>query len=87
MRVLAYEWKKLMIGQRGLVCLLAALVVSVCWLAATDRPQNVAMEENQVDYAWSLKTLGGPLTTQKEDWIHESSEAITQPKVDRSKEH
>ena len=26
MMVLAYEWKKLMIGQRGLACLLAALV-------------------------------------------------------------
>ena len=25
MMVLAYEWKKLMIGQRGLACLLAAL--------------------------------------------------------------
>ncbi len=85
MRVLAYEWKKLMIGQRGLVCLLAALVASVCWLAATDRPQNVAMEENQVDYAWSLETLGGPLTSQKEAWLHERSEAITEAKVDRAK--
>ena len=47
MMVLAYEWKKLMIGQRGLACLLAALVVSGVWLAATEQPQNIAMQDRK----------------------------------------
>ena len=59
MMVLAYEWKKLMIGQRGLACLLAALVVSGVWLAATEQPQNIAMQEHRSDYAWCLERLDG----------------------------
>ena len=72
MMVLAYEWKKLMIGQRGLACLLAALVVSGVWLAATEQPQNIAMQEHRSDYVWCLERLDGALNDQKEAWLHGS---------------
>ena len=52
MSVFSYEWKKLMIYQRGLCYILAALLVSTVWLAAADRPQNSAMEEYRGEYEW-----------------------------------
>ena len=84
MMVLAYEWKKLMIGQRGLACLLAALVVSGVWLAATEQPQNIAMQEHRSDYAWCLERLDGALNDQKEAWLQDESEAITEAKAARA---
>ncbi len=84
MRVLAYEWKKLMIGQRGLACLVAALVASVAWLTATDQPRNIAMEESRADYVWCLERLDGALDQQKEIWLREKSEAIAEAKTARA---
>ena len=37
--------------------MLAALMVSTVWLAATDRPQNSAMEEYREEYEWYLERL------------------------------
>ena len=50
MRVFFYEWKKLMIFQRGLLYILATLLVSTVWLVVTDRPQNNALEEYREEY-------------------------------------
>ena len=42
MSVFSYEWKKIMVLQRGLLYMLAALLASTVWLIVTDRPQNSA---------------------------------------------
>ena len=47
-----------MIYQRGLCYILAALLVSAVWLAATDRPQNSAMEEYREEYRVVSGTAG-----------------------------
>ena len=44
MSVFSYEWKKLMVMQRGLLYILAALLAGTVWMASVDRPQNSAME-------------------------------------------
>ena len=61
MSVFSYEWKKLMLYQRGLLYILAALLVSTVWLAAADRPQNGAMEEYREEYEWYLERLDGEI--------------------------
>ena len=68
MSVFSYEWKKLMVMQRGLFYILAALLVSTVWLAATDRPQNSAMEEYREEYEWYLERLDGAYTEEKAAW-------------------
>ena len=64
MSVFSYEWKKLMVMQRGLFYILVALLVSSLWLAATDRPQNCAMEEYRGEYEWYLERLDGLFSAQ-----------------------
>ena len=64
MSVFSYEWKKLMIFQRGLLYILAALLVSTVWLAVTDRPQNSAMEDYRGEYEWYLERLDGLFSAQ-----------------------
>ena len=65
MSVFSYEWKKLMVMQRGLLYILAAVLVSTVWLAAADRPQNSAMEEYREEYEWYLERLDGAYTEEK----------------------
>ena len=62
MSVFSYEWKKIMVLQRGLLYMLAALLASTVWLIVTDRPQNSAMEEYRDEYGWYLETLDGALS-------------------------
>ena len=45
--------------------MLAALLVSIAWLAVTDKPQNSAMEEYCDEYEWYLKWLDGACTEEK----------------------
>ncbi|MCR2025992.1 ABC transporter permease [Anaerotruncus colihominis] len=84
MSVFSYEWKKLMIYQRGLCYILAALLVSTVWLAATDRPQNSAMEEYREEYEWYLERLDGAYTEEKAAWLEQEAQAITEARYARS---
>ncbi|WP_160208091.1 ABC transporter permease [Anaerotruncus colihominis] len=84
MSVFSYEWKKLMIYQRGLCYILAALLVSTVWLAATDRPQNSAMEEYREEYEWYLERLDGAYTEDKAAWLEQEAQAITEARYARS---
>ena len=84
MSVFSYEWKKLMIYQRGLCYILAALLVSTVWLAATDRPQNSAMEEYREEYEWYLERLDGAYTEEKAAWLEQEAQAITEARSTRS---
>ena len=74
MSIFSYEWKKIMVLQRGLFYMLAALLVSTVWLIVTDRPQNSAMEEYHDEYGWYLETLNGAYTEEKADWLGASQE-------------
>ncbi len=85
MSVFSYEWKKLMICQRGLCYILAALLVSTVWLAAADRPQNSAMEEYREEYEWYLERLDGACTEEKAAWLEQEAQAITQARSARSR--
>ena len=84
MSVFSYEWKKLMVMQRGLLYILAALLVSTVWLAATDRPQNSAMEEYREEYEWYLERLDGAYTAEKAAWLEQEAQAITEARSTRS---
>ncbi|MEY8313027.1 hypothetical protein AALA61_13800 [Oscillospiraceae bacterium 42-9] len=84
MSVFSYEWKKLMIYQRGLCYILAALLVSTVWLAAADRPQNSAMEEYREEYEWYLERLDGAYTEEKAAWLEQEAQAITEARYARS---
>ncbi len=84
MSVFFYEWKKLMIYQRGLCYILAALLVSTVWLAAADRPQNRAMEEYREEYEWYLERLDGACTEEKAAWLEQEAQAITEARYARS---
>ncbi len=69
MSVFSYEWKKLMVVQRGLFYILAALLVSTVWLAANDSPPNSAMEDYREEYEWYLERLDGTYTEEKAAWL------------------
>jgi len=84
MSVFSYEWKKLMVMQRGLFYILAALLVSTVWLAAADRPQNSAMEEYREEYEWYLERLDGAYTEEKAAWLEQEAQAITEARYARS---
>lgn len=84
MSVFFYEWKKLMIYQRGLFYILVALLVSTVWLAAADRPQNRAMEEYREEYEWYLERLDGACTEEKAAWLEQEAQAITEARYARS---
>ena len=84
MSVFSYEWKKLMVLQRGLLYILAALLASAVWLAATDRPQNSAMEEYRGEYEWYLERLDGACTEEKAAWLEREAQAITQARYARA---
>lgn len=81
MSVFSYEWKKLMVMQRGLCYILAALLVSTVWLAAADRPRNSAMEEYREEYEWYLEQLDGAYTEEKAAWLEQEAQAIKRPAV------
>ena len=85
MSVFSYEWKKLMIFQRGLLYILAVLLVSTVWLAATDRPQNSAMEEYRKEYEWYLERLDGACTEEKAAWLEQQAQAITEARNTRTR--
>ena len=84
MSVFSYEWKKLMICQRGLCYILTALLVSTVWLAAADRPQNSAMEEYREEYEWYLERLDGACTEEKAAWLEQEAQAITEARNTRT---
>ena len=85
MSVFSYEWKKLMVMQRGLLYILAALLVSTVWLAAADRPQNSAMEEYREEYEWYLERLDGAYTEEKAAWLEQEAQAITETRNTRTR--
>ena len=85
MSVFSYEWKKLMVMQRGLFYILAALLVSTVWLAATDRPQNSAMEEYRKEYEWYLERLDGACPEEKDAWLEQEAQAITEARNTRTR--
>ena len=84
MSVFSYEWKKLMVMQRGLFYILTAFLVSTVWLAATDRPQNSAMEEYREEYEWYLERLDGACTEEKAAWLEQEAQAITEARGTRA---
>ena len=84
MSVFSYEWKKLMVLQRGLFYILAALLVSTLWLAVNDRPQNSTIEEYCDEYGWYLERLDGAYTEAKAAWLEQEAQAITEARSTRA---
>lgn len=74
-----------MIIQRGLLYMIAALLVSTVWLIVTDRPQNSAMAEYRSEYRWYLETLDGAYTEVKSDWLEQEAQAITEARRTRDR--
>lgn len=84
MNIFSYEWKKIMILQRGLLYMIVALLASTVWLIVSDRPQNSAMEEHRDEYGWYLETLDGAYTEEKADWLEQEAQAITKARHTRA---
>lgn len=85
MSVFTYEWKKLMVYQRGLFYILVSLLVNTMWLVVTDRPQNSAMEEYRNEYRWYLEKLDGAYTEEKSVWLEQEAQAITEARSTRTR--
>ncbi len=85
MSVFSYEWKKWMLYQRGLSYILAVLLLSTVWLAATDQPKNRAMAEYREEYEWYLERLDGACTEEKAAWLEQEARAITEARSARAR--
>ena len=55
MSVFTYELKKIMLFQKGLLYIIAFLLISTLWLVVADTPQDSAMEQYRNEYEWYLE--------------------------------
>ena len=53
MSVFTYELKKIMLFQKGLLYIIAFLLISTLWLVVADTPQDSAMEQYRNEYVFS----------------------------------
>lgn len=50
-----YEVKKIMLCQRGLFYIALVLLFGTVWLALSDNPVDIAMEQYKNEYEWYLE--------------------------------
>lgn len=75
-----YELKKIMLYQKGLLCILAFLLLSTAALAGIDSPQISAMEEYRSKYEWYLNQVSGKNTAETSGFLEAEANLIADAK-------
>ena len=78
MRVFTYELKKIMLFQKGLLYIIAFLLISTLWLVVADTPQDSAMEQYRNEYEWYLEKLEGACTDEAAAFLEQEAAAIAE---------
>lgn len=78
MSVFTYELKKIMLFQKGLLYIIAFLLISTLWLVVTDTPQNSAMEQYRNEYEWYLERVKGACTDEAAAFLEQEAAAIAE---------
>jgi len=78
MSVFTYELKKIMLFQKGLLYIIAVLLISTLWLVVADTPQNSAMEQYRNEYEWYLEKVEGAYTDEAAAFLEQEAAAIAE---------
>lgn len=78
MSVFTYELKKIMLFQKGLLYIIALLLISTLWLVVSDTPQDSAMEQYRNEYEWYLEKLEGVCTDETAKFLEQEAAAIAE---------
>lgn len=78
MSVFTYELKKIMLFQKGLLYIIAFLLISTLWLVVTDTPQDSAMEQYRKEYEWYLEKVEGACTDEAAAFLEQEAAAIAE---------
>ena len=78
MSVFTYELKKIMLFQKGLLYIIAFLLISTLWMVVADTPQDSAMEQYRNEYEWYLEKLEGACTDEAAAFLEQEAAAIAE---------
>ena len=78
MSVFTYELKKIMLFQKGLLYIIAFLLISTLWMVVADTPQDSAMEQYRNEYEWYLEKLEGACTDEVAAFLEQEAAAIAE---------
>ena len=75
-----YEVKKIMLWQRGLFYIALVLLFGTVWLALSDNPVDIAMEQYKNEYEWYLEKVNGYCTEESSLYLEQEAERIAKAK-------
>ena len=75
-----YEVKKIMLWQRGLFYIAIVLLFGTVWLALSDNPVDIAMEQYKNEYEWYLEKVNGYCTEESSLYLEQEAERIAKAK-------
>ena len=75
-----YEVKKIMLWQRGLFYIALVLLLGTVWLALSDNPADIAMEQYKNEYEWYLEKVNGYCTEESSLYLEQEAERIAEAK-------
>ncbi|WWR15651.1 hypothetical protein V1224_14430 [Lachnospiraceae bacterium JLR.KK008] len=75
-----YEVKKIMLWQRGLFYIALVLLFGTVWLALSDNPLDIAMEQYKNEYEWYLEKVKGYCTEESSLYLEQEAERIAKAK-------
>ena len=75
-----YEVKKIMLCQRGLFYIALVLLFGTVWLALSDNPVDIAMEQYKNEYEWYLEKVKGYCTEESSLYLEQEAERIAKAK-------
>ena len=75
-----YEVKKILLWQRGLFYIALVLLLGTVWLALSDNPVDIAMEQYKNEYEWYLEKVNGYCTEESSLYLEQEAERIAKAK-------
>ena len=79
-----YEVKKIMLWQRGLFYIALVLLFGTVWLAFSDNPADIAMEQYKNEYEWYLEKVNGYCTDESSLYLEQEAGRIAEAKEKQS---
>ncbi len=79
-----YEVKKIMLWQRGLFYIALVLLFGTVWLALSDNPVDIAMEQYKNEYEWYLEKVNGYCTDESSLYLEQEAGRIAEAKEKQS---
>lgn len=71
-----YEWKKLLLGRRGWLVILALLIAELVGVLFFTEPYDTALEDHRQVYESYLTRVEGPLTEEKRNYLEAEMEHL-----------